>query len=257
MSQEFAGKGDPRKLIELMWGKSRAPRRGPKPKASLEDIVAAAISIADSEGIEAVSTRNVAEAVGISPMSFYTHVPSKAELHDLMLDQVTAESAARPDDWPTMNWRQRMTFIAEDAWHFYLRHPWIVQFQTHRPILGPNTMAAYEVALSAVDGLGLDEIEMDLSVTALHNYVLGAVRDAARAQTVLEATGMTDDEWWPSIEPFLADVDFSPYPLASHVGRVAGETYGLGDPERAFRFGLERFLDGMAMLIERKKYDPA
>lgn len=92
---------------------------------------------------------------------------------------------------------------------------------------------------------------MDLSVTSLHNYVLGAVHDAALAQTVFDTTGMTDDEWWFSIEPMLATIDFSPYPLASTVGAVVGEAYGVGDPERAFRFGLDRFLDGMALMIER------
>ena len=78
MSKEITGRGDPVKTLELLWGGNRAPRRGPKPKVALADIVSAAIRIADAEGLDAVSTRRVAEEVGISPMSFYTHVPGKA-----------------------------------------------------------------------------------------------------------------------------------------------------------------------------------
>src|SRR5690606_35304711 len=201
MAQDIAGRGDPVKLLELMWGTDTAVRRGPKPKVGLSQIVQAAVDIADAEGIEAVSTRKVAEAVGISPMSFYTHVPSKAELHDLMLDHVAIPGKAAPPDWDEMGWRAHMTVIAEAMWEFYLQHPWLLQFQTHRPVLGPNTVASDEVALGAVEGIGLDEIEMDLSITALFDFVSGAVRNAARQKFVFEATGMSDDEWWHQIEP--------------------------------------------------------
>lgn len=114
-------------------------------------------------------------------------------------------------------------------------------------------MRAYEAILSAVDGLGLDEVEMDMTVTLITNYVYGAVRDVARAHIVKQQTGMSDDEWWYAIAPFLETVDFTPYPVASRVGPVVGELYGLGDPDRAFRFGLERLLDGLAALIDNRR----
>lgn len=253
MTDQISGRGDPVKLLELMWGKDQAPRRGPKPKVRLTEIVAAAITIADTEGMDAVSTRRVAEAVGISPMSFYTHVPTRAELLDLMLDQVLSEASSLPPDWAGLGWRARLELIAESMWNFYLRHPWVVQFQTHRPVLGPNTLAAYEIALSAVEGIGLDEIEMDLAITSFSNYTLGAVRDAARAKTVKDLSGMSDDEWWQRIEPFLVSLVDWDYPIASRVGPIVGAEYGLGDPERAFRFGLARFLDGMEMMIASKQ----
>lgn len=253
MAEPIAGKGDPLKSLQLLWGKAEGPRRGPKAKVALPDLVAAAIAIADAEGIEAVSTRRVADAVGISPMSFYTHIPDKAVLLDLMLDLVAAgpPGAAMPEFEPA-HWRENVTVVATAYRQFYLDHPWVLQISTHRPMLGPNTMRAYEAILRAVDRLGLDEIEMDLSVTMITNYVFGAVRDVARSRMVKEQTGMSDSEWWDAIAPFLDTLDFSIYPVASRVGPVVGELYGLGDPDRAFSFGLERLLDGMAVLIERK-----
>lgn len=253
MTEEIGGRGDPVKVLELLWGKAEPGKRGPKARVGLADLVAAAVAIADAEGLPAVSTRRVAEAVGISPMSFYTHVPGKAELLDLMLDAVAVGAPGDPSPPADAGWRARVTFVAETLWRHYLRHPWVLDLATHRPVLGPNTVAAYEFALSAVDGLGLTELEMDMTVTVLANYVHGAVRDAARGRMVDEVTGMSDEEWWRRIEPFLETLDYSPYPVASRVGPVAGETYGVGDPERTFRFGLDRLLDGLALFIEGKR----
>lgn len=251
MADNIAGGRDPIKTLQLMWGRVEGPRRGPKSKVQVSDLVQAALRLADAEGIDAVSTRRVAEAVGISPMSFYTHIPDKAVLLDLMLDAVAGPAEA--DDaqmqlFKPADWRANVAFVARELRAFYLRHPWVLQVATHRPVLGPNTMRAYNYFLAAFDGLNLSEVEMDLSVTMVGNYVHGAVRDVARARMVKALTGMSDDAWRRAIAPFLETVDFSPYPVASRVGQV----YGLGDPDRAFEFGLERMLDGLAVLIGRK-----
>lgn len=255
MADDIAGRGDPIKTLQLMWGRVEAPKRGPKSKVALADLVQAAVRLADAEGIDAVSTRRVAEAVGISPMSFYTHIPDKAVLLDLMLDAIAGPAEGDDREAPAFapaDWRANVAFVAREYRAFYLRHPWALQVATHRPVLGPNTMRAYDYFLAAFDGLGLDEVEMDLSVTMVANYVHGAVRDLARSRMVKELTGMSDDQWWRTIAPFLATLDFSPYPVASRIGPVVGELYGLGDPDRAFEFGLERMLDGLALMIERK-----
>ena len=250
MADDIAGRGDPIKTLQLMWGRVGAPKRGPKSRVAVSDLVQAAVTIADAEGIDAVSTRRVAEAVGISPMSFYTHIPDKAVLLDLMLDAVAGPVEGEVQAFAPADWRANVAFVAREYRAFYLRHPWVLQVATHRPVLGPNTMRAYEYFLAAFDGLGLSEVEMDMSVTMVANYVHGAVRDVARARMVKELTGMSDDEWWYRIQPFLETIDYSPYPVASRVGPVVGEIYGLGDPDRAFEFGLERMLDGLAIMIE-------
>src|SRR3954454_19495247 len=96
MVTEFSGGGDPRRSLALMWGVPGPGRRGPKPSRSVDEVVAAAIALADAQGLGALSMRGVAQVLGLSPMSLYTYVPSKAELMDLMLDQVAGE-VALPD----------------------------------------------------------------------------------------------------------------------------------------------------------------
>jgi hypothetical protein len=120
-------------------------------------------------------------------------------------------------------------------------------------VLGPNSLRSYEVALAAVDGVGLDEIEMDRVVTLVNDYVHGAARGAARERRVREVTGMSDEQWWARVAPFLETIDFSAYPVASRVGPVTGEAYGAHDPEGAFEFGLARLLDGLDVFIAGKR----
>ena len=247
MSDDISGRGDPLKSLKLLWEGTEKPKRGPRQKVELSALVAAAIEIADAEGLGAVSTRRVAEKVGISPMSFYTYIPGKAELLDLMLDTVSGTEIGG-----VAQWRANLSQMAFGLRDFYLRHPWVIELATHRPVLGPGTMAAYEFALRAVDGLGLTPVEMDMMVSTIGALATGAARPQAQAKKVREATGLTDDEWWYKIEPYLSTRDFSPYPVTNRIGPIIGELYGLGDPDMSFKFSIDRLLDGFAVLIERK-----
>ncbi|MDQ7903917.1 TetR/AcrR family transcriptional regulator [Phytohabitans sp. ZYX-F-186] len=252
MTTEYSGGSDPKRIMELLWGAPERTRRGPKPRLSVDQIVAAATALADAEGLAALSMRRVAERLGVTAMSLYTYVPGKAELLDLMLDRACAETA-KPDDVPG-GWRARLALVAREAWALYLRHPWLLHVATNRPVLGPNLIARYDYELRAVEGTGLTDIEMDLVVTMVGDYVHGAVRGALAAAALPRDTGKSDDEWWEELSPLLEQVyDAARFPLATRVGAAAGEEYNAPvDPARAFEFGLERLLDGVAALIERR-----
>ncbi|MFD9890505.1 TetR/AcrR family transcriptional regulator [Amycolatopsis sp. NPDC059027] len=250
VSTEYSGSGDPRRTIELLWGVDGPPRRGPKPKLSVTDVVRAAIKLADTDGIAGVSMRRVADELGVSPMSLYTYVPSRAELVDLMLDHVHAELAAVE---PGTGWRAALTAIAEDSWRMYHRHPWMLQVVTGRPTLGPHTFAKYERELAALDGIGLDDLEMDALTTLLNGVVQGFARGSVEAARLVSHSGMTDQQWWDASAPVLAEIpaaDPANYPLASRVGTTAGQAHGAAaSPGHAFHFSLARILDSIETLI--------
>lgn len=246
---EYSGSGDPQRSMELLWGAAERPRRGPKPRLTVEQIVRAAIGIADTEGLTALSMRRVADQLGVTAMSLYTYVPGKAELVDVMLDRVYGE-LPRPDD-TSAGWRPRLEAVARANWSLYQRHPWLLQVATGRPVLGPNLVAKYDHELSTLADTGLDDIEMDLVVTMISDYVHGAVRPAIEAAQAEQRTGMTDEQWWNSYAPLLDKVyDAQRYPTATRVGATAGAEYGAAsDPARSFEFGLQRVLDGIAAFI--------
>jgi AcrR family transcriptional regulator len=253
MATEFSGGGDPGRSIALLWGLAGSGRRGPKPRHSVEEVVQAAIDLADKEGIAALSMRGVAEMLGLSPMSLYTYVPSKAELVDLMLDRVAGEQ--QTPDLAVDGWRARLEQIARQGWTRAQRHPWVLQVGTHRPPLGPNILARVEATLRAIDGLGLTETEMDQLTSLVSDYVRGAVRAALDAREIEQATGMTDEQWWAMNTPLLEGlVDPARYPTTVKIG----DAYKSGrmeppDHERNFEFGLQRVLDGVAAFIASRE----
>lgn len=66
---------------------------------------------------------------------------------------------------------------------------------------------------------------------------------------------MNDEQWCAANVPLLGRVlDADAYPLATRVGSAAGAAHGSAhDPGHAYRFGLERVLDGLAALLDRRR----
>jgi AcrR family transcriptional regulator len=254
VSTEDNGGNDLRRAIELLWGVSAPARRGPKPKLTTADVVSAAITLGDADGLDAVTIRGVAEHLGVSPMTLYTYVPGRAELLDLMIDHAHGELSA-PE--PGLGWRAALTALADDEWALYHRHPWLLQATTTRSALGPHSFARYEHELRAVEGIGLDDVEMDAVVTLVSGLVRGTARSSLDAARLVRTSGMTDAQWWERVGPVLAGIpaaDPAHYPLASRVGTAAGQAHNAAsDPAHNFRFGLARVLDGIETLVSERQ----
>jgi AcrR family transcriptional regulator len=248
---ERTSAGDPARTLALLWREPGAvPRRGPERGLDVDAVVAAATDLADREGIAMVTMRRLAGELGVAAMTLYTYVPGKAELVDLMLDAAysrlpLADTARRP-------WRQRLSAVAEENRALYQTHPWAAEVSTLRPPLGPGLMAKYDHELRAFDGLGLSDVEMDDALTHLLSFVQASARAAADARAAQMDSAMDDQTWWAANAPLLARVlDQDAYPLATRVGTAAGTALSSAhDPDHAYRFGLDRLLDGLAAFID-------
>jgi Tetracyclin repressor-like, C-terminal domain len=145
-----------------------------------------------------------------------------------------------------------LAVIAEQNKALFENHPWAATISTIRPPLGPGMMAKYEHELSALEGLGLDDVQMDASLTYLLSFVQAWARAAADARAVHRDTAMDDSEWWTTSGHLLARVlDETAYPIAARVGSAAGTAHGSAySPDQAYTFGLERVLAGLSALID-------
>jgi AcrR family transcriptional regulator len=258
MPTERSSAGDPARTLKLLWrepGRSD-PRRGPRQGLSIEQVAAAAIGLADTDGLTAVTMRQVAGILGVVPMSLYTYVPGKAELLDLMLDTVYGQMPRT--DLSGNPWRERLTAVARENRDLYGRHPWAAEVATSRPPLGPGLMAKYEHELRAFEGLGLDDIEMDAALTFLLGFVHAAARSAAEAAAVRQDSALSEEQWWAANAPLLTRVfDQDKYPVAARVGAAAGAAHGAAySPGHAYHFGLQRILDGLGALIGNRSAPP-
>lgn len=219
---------------------------------SRDEIVRAAIAIADAEGPDAVSMRRIARELRAGVMSLYWYVQSKEELLDLMLDTLQEENRL-PE--PSGDWRADLTVFAHDARASLLRHPWVMDFIGGRPPSGPNDARNLERMLAILDGLGLDIRKTFSILMSIGTYVLGGVlrevQEMRAEQERAEAdAAKTDEERAAEEEEVRAWlVSSGEYP---HIIKVIDQDF---DPDSAetrderFDFGLECLLDGLAMQV--------
>ena len=145
---------------------------GRRPRCTRDDIAAAAIRIADDEGIDAVSMRRLAAELDVGTMTLYHYIATKDELLTLVFDGMMGEVALPlgtelPDDW-----RAALTVIARRSRDAMRRHPWILDI-TDDPPIGPNAVRHFDQSLQAVNGLDAPlATKIDL-LTAVDEYVFG------------------------------------------------------------------------------------
>src|SRR5690349_14604992 len=155
-SSETSGGGDIVRTLELLWDTGRRPSRGPKPALTLDRIVEAAVQVADADGLGAAPMRRVAGELGTGAMSLYRYVPGKAELLDLMLDRVQRPSE-NPADLGDGDWRSALEALGRATLALYRRHPWLLQVNQSRPILGPSALDGMEKVFSRIKPMGLSD----------------------------------------------------------------------------------------------------
>ncbi|WP_405061176.1 TetR/AcrR family transcriptional regulator [Kribbella sp. NBC_01505] len=235
--------------VALMWRLRETPRRGPKPTLTLDDIVRAAIEIADEENdLAAVSMARVAERLGNSTMALYRHVKSKDELLVLMSDAALERPEPLPAD---VDWRTGLTLWAAAVMTAVRKHPWYARLPISGPPAGPNNLAWLDSGLGAMSGTGLrEEVKVGI-VMGLMTYVQGEIRMSLE----LAAGFANDPDAFRQYGATLARV-IDPRQLPA-LARVldAGVFDHVGDFEQSseqdFDFGLQLYLDGVAAFIKR------
>lgn len=264
----YVGQGDPEKTMRLLWGAPASTagsvttphppaRRGPKAGLSVDQIVAAAIELADQGGIDAVSMRAVGDRLGRTPMALYTYVPGKAELVDLMWDRVLAQL---PSDYDTSaGWRPAMRQWALDRWDFHLQHAWTLDVSGARAGLGPNETQQQETSAQILDGCGLRGRDIMRCVWSVARFVHGAARAFAETRRAATETGIDEYEWWIARSRMFGEVapDYDQrFPVLSRIGSEGAfealdeqASYLESEALDTFDFGLERLLDGIESYV--------
>lgn len=245
---------EPDPVLPLLWRhvvpvEDDTPKRGPRQRLTLDEVLDDAIALADAEGLAAVTMRVLAKRLGIGAMTLYTYVANRSDLVVLMVDQVFGR------DLPPLagSLRDRLRQVAEVQLEDTRAHPWLLEVTGVRPWLGPNVADRYEWQLSSVEGVGLDDVEMDQAVTLVVGFAANVVRSEQAVRQAEKESGATDLEWWEANAGPLGEVmGQREYPLAGRVGQSAGEAYqAASDPGRELSFGLERILDGIEAYVKK------
>ncbi|MGC9496274.1 TetR/AcrR family transcriptional regulator C-terminal domain-containing protein [Streptomyces sp. WG7] len=221
---------------EQLWLPPTEPRKGRRPSFSREQITVAAVALADAEGLEAVTIRRVAAAVGAGAMSLYSYAPDKETLLELMVDHVTGELTVTEP--PSGDWRADLKTIAHLQRAHILRHPWLTSALSTRRVPGPNTLAFLEHALAVLRPTGLDgaaKMEVFAQLTA---FVAGHVAHEIAQATAARSPGRAAAE-----ARYLAAVAADGrHPELAEALSAPGRAL---TPEATFTRFLNRLVDGL------------
>ncbi len=203
-----------------------------------ERALQAAVALADSRGIEAVTMRGLARDLGVEAMSLYHHVANKDDILDGMVDLVFSE-VQLPE--PGTAWRPAMSDRALSVRAALTRHPWALALMESRTSPGAATLAHHNAVLGCLRQAGFSVEMAAHAFSLLDAYIYGFVLQEVtlpfdEATSTEEMAGLVG----PMLDAFPSDQ----YPYleeltAQHVLKV-GYSYG-----KEFRFGLDLILDGL------------
>lgn len=221
------------RALRLLWQRDEGPRR---PRGlTREAIVAAAVELADADGLAALSMARLAERLGCGTMSLYRHVASKDELVTFML---SAGPGPPPVVADATDWRAALQNWSHELWGVYHRHPWILASVPSGPPADPGQLGWLDAGLATLAGTGMSERDKLSAIIAVLHFIRGAAALAIGASAV-------EGRHYPALLRRLIDPARLPA-LAAAVDAGAFEEDG---HLVQFHSGLDQLLDGIAVKV--------
>ena len=225
----------------LIWVQPPPPPR--QRSLGREEIVVAAIALADEAGSGALTMKAVAARLGpYTAMALYRYVYNKDGLVDLMLDAATAE-IPRPAQ-PGPDWRADVLELAGQTRLMIKRHPWYAMLIHTRPPVGPPLMQRLEFMLQVLTARGTGTAAAMTYAALIDRHIFGSGLQEAEEARMSQRHGLDDDA---SLTAAMGAV----HDLAAAGGRFPLLASWLAQPagspaDEQFDLGLGFLLDGIA-----------
>jgi TetR/AcrR family tetracycline transcriptional repressor len=214
-----------------------APAAGSRAGLARAHLVEAALDLLQEAGLDALSTRRLAERLGVKSPALYWHVHNKDELLGLVADAICAGMVLPEAD---LSFRQRLEAIAGEYRRVLIAHRDATRLFAEQAPTGPHRIKLYDAAVGAFLDSGFAPPEAVAMATFYRNYLLGMIAEetrqtgSARSQTLPPTAAL-------GIELSQLGDKASDYP---HLQGTAGLLAGI-DPAELFQIGLKVLLDGM------------
>lgn len=200
---------------------------------TVDEIAGAALRIVDDHGLNALSMRALATALGTGPMTVYNYVPDKTGLEELVVAAVVADITVPR---PTEDWRRDVYAIAHAMWRGVRAHPAAVPLVLTRRMSSATGFAVAEALVAALTRAGLPDRDL---LAAFHG-VLGFVTGAAQAE--LAGPLAKDADNASDAAARIGSVAGADHPHIAALSKVAMQTSVDDD----FSRGLQMLVDGIA-----------
>ncbi|CRK52453.1 TetR family transcriptional regulator [Rhodococcus sp. RD6.2] len=241
---------DNQRFAPLWEDPAPAATRGRPARVNRVQVVDAAVAVADASGLDAVSMRSVARALGVGTMTLYSHVPSREHLVDAMIDRAYADFDL-PD--PGLPWRPALEAYARGYWSLLRTHPWLLAVNTWRMPLAPNVFDAEESGLRILVDTGLTAGQVVETIAIVNQAVSGFARAAAAEDADVSRQGTDYEAYWASQTDFWQNT-FEPsrYPTMTRLWTVGAFDNGA----TPFELRIGALLDTIELLIEKSGGSP-
>ena len=212
----------------------------PKPRIPLskERVLEAAVSLADEEGIDAVSMRRLADELGVKAMSLYNHVANKDDLLDGIVDAAYSEIVTPNAE---ADWKTQIRELAVSTHETMLRHPWASGLQSNRKP-GAGRLRYGDMLLGYFRDSGFSK---NLTYHAYHiveSYITGYTSQ------VLSYRNVDMDQFADVAASFMRGDFLKEFPhFSEHVQQHMEPDPGQEDVD-AYELGLDVLLDGLERL---------
>ena len=243
-----------RRRSQLLWDDRTRPTRGPKPGLTPDDVVQAAVQLADEDGLAAVTMHAVAARLGFTTMAIYRYFPNKETLIDAIVD--AGMGTPPPYAEPRGLWRAELTRWAHAKRAMLCARPWLAELPFVAAPHGPNWLSWIEAVVDALSGTGLSSADRGEMIGVIDGFTRGA-SDTAISLARVRARGGSEQEWVAAVGADLGrsigDPRF-PHFAALITTPSPGPTRAM---DESFNFCLQRVLDGIELYINRNAADPA
>jgi AcrR family transcriptional regulator len=223
-----------RKAVRRTKSNHRAP-------LSREQVLRAAVALADEGGLETLSMRELGRRLGVEAMSLYNHVANKDDVLDGIVDLVVGEI-----ELPALeaDWRESMRLRAVSALEAFRRHPWATALIDSRVAGGQGRLRYFEAIIGVMRRAGFS---IDLAARAfslIDSYVYGFCRQSLNIASA-------DNRGVESSEAFLRALPGNEYPYLAEMAVMQAAKSGY-DEESDFEFGMKLILDGLQRVLDAR-----
>jgi len=209
-----------------------------------ERVVAEAVAVIGTDGVDALSMRALASRLGVVPGALYRHVRDKEQLYDLVLDGVLAEVDDEVDQ--SLAWTERVKVLARRLRTVLEDHPGIAGLLKTRDPLGPHSLALADAFLASLHQAGLPDRETGLAFSLVFDYTSGF---ALSGPSSVNEQRVRDAATRGKLHAFLRSLPADRFP--SLVG--LGQYVWLDNRDERFTAGLDTLIDGLEAARRRHR----
>lgn len=206
------------------------PRRPGLTRARITEV---AVALADAGGVERLSMRALAGALGVEAMSLYNHIRNKDDLLDAVVDDVVGRI-----DLPRTggNWQNEMRRRAQAMRTVFLAHAWVPPLIVGRINVGPNMLAFIDATLGCLRAAGFSYVQADHAMNALDSLIYGF-------HLLERSFPVQPENYAEAARTYLPLIDADRYPHVFALGRLVAE--GSHDGVNTMGFGLDLLLEAL------------